>query len=139
MTERLFTHPDEVDRFAFDWGHLSVTCGPAVSGATRFSAGLVHVPPGQGHARHSHPGCEEIIQVLEGLGRQMVEDAEGRPVTREVRAGCTVFVPEGRFHSTLNAGDAPLRLFVVYSPAGPEELLRDLPDFRLELAGEPRP
>jgi len=61
----------------------------------------------------------------------MVEDLDGNPVTEQVRAGCTIFVPESRFHSTLNTGDAPMKLFVVYSPAGPEELLRDLPDFRL--------
>jgi hypothetical protein len=28
-----------------------------------------------------------------------------------------------------------MRLFVVYSPAGPEEALRELPDFRLVPAG----
>ena len=131
MSESFFIYPDEVDRFAFDWGHLTVTCGPSVNGAGKFSAGVVHVPPGQGHSRHNHPGSEEIIYVLEGAGEQMVEDTEGNPVTEQVRAGCTIFVPESRFHSTLNTGDAPMKLFVVYSPAGPEELLRDLPDFRL--------
>ncbi|MDP2121901.1 MAG: cupin domain-containing protein [Hoeflea sp.] len=131
MSESFFIYPDEVDRFAFDWGHLTVTCGPSVNGAGKFSAGVVHVPPGQGHSRHNHPGSEEIIYVLEGAGEQMVEDTEGNPVTEQVRAGCTIFVPESRFHSTLNTGDAPMKLFVVYSPAGPEELLRQLPDFRL--------
>ncbi|MDZ7601964.1 MAG: cupin domain-containing protein [Hoeflea sp.] len=131
MSESFFIYPDEVDRFAFDWGHLTVTCGPTVNRAGKFSAGVVHVPPGQGHSRHNHPGSEEIIYVLEGAGEQMVEDTEGNPVTEQVRAGCTIFVPESRFHSTLNTGDAPMKLFVVYSPAGPEELLRQLPDFRL--------
>ncbi|RUW28693.1 cupin, partial [Mesorhizobium sp. M1A.F.Ca.IN.020.06.1.1] len=31
----------------------------------------------------------------------------------------------------LNTGDQPMQLFVVYSPAGPELALRDLPDFKL--------
>ena len=61
----------------------------------------------------------------------MVEDPEGNPVTQQVSAGCTVFVPESRFHSTLNTGPGPMQLFVVYSPAGPELALRELPDFRL--------
>lgn len=139
MSERNFVHPDEVDAFGFDWGRLALTCGPAINGASRFSAGHVHLPPGQGHARHNHPGAEEIILVLEGEGEQMVEDADGEPVTQVVRAGCTVFVPEGRFHATRNAGTAPMRLFVVYSPAGPEELLRSLPDFRLIPAGDAAP
>ena len=131
MSERFFVYPEAVDRFDFDWGHLTVTCGPKVTGASRFSAGVVHVPPGEGHARHNHPGAEEIIYVLEGEGEQMVEDGGGNPVTEKVRSGCTIFVPESRFPSTLNPGDKPMKLFVVYSPAGPEEALRDLPDFRL--------
>lgn len=131
MSETFFVYPGTVDRFAFDWGHLTVTCGPTVTGAKTLSAGVVHVPPGEGHARHNHPGSEEIIYVLDGEGEQMVEDEAGNPVTGTVRAGCTIFVPESRFHSTLNTGDRPMRLFVVYSPAGPEEMLRELPDFRL--------
>ena len=55
----------------------------------------------------------------------MVEDADGNPVTQDVGPGCTVFVPESRFHSTLNTGTGPMQLFVVYSPAGPELVLRD--------------
>ena len=51
-------------------------------------------------------------------------------------AGCTVFVPESRFHSTLNTGTAPMQLFVVYSPAGPELVLRELPDFRIIPRGQ---
>jgi oxalate decarboxylase/phosphoglucose isomerase-like protein (cupin superfamily) len=57
-------------------------------------------------------------------------------VTQAVTAGCTVFVPESRFHSTLNTGSGPMQLFVVYSPAGPELGLRDLPDFRLIPKGQ---
>lgn len=133
--EKLFVHPKDVDAFGFDWGRLALTCAPEVNGATQFSAGVVDLPPGQGHARHNHPGSEEIIFVISGRGEQMVEDEAGNPVTKEVGPGCTVFVPESRFHSTLNTGDEPMQLFVVYSPAGPEIGLRDLPDFRIVKAG----
>ena len=89
------------------------------------------VKTGEGHARHNHPGAEEIIFVISGTGEQMVEDENGNPITSEVGPGCTIYVPESRFHSTLNTGEAPMQLFVVYSPAGPERALRDLPDFKL--------
>jgi oxalate decarboxylase/phosphoglucose isomerase-like protein (cupin superfamily) len=127
----LYKYPGDVDAYGFDWGQLSVTLGPQVNGAQRFSAAVVTVPPGQGHARHNHPGSEEIIFILEGNGEQMVEDETGTPHTQDVGPGCSVFIPESRFHSTLNTGDADMRIFVVYSPAGPEELLKELPDFRL--------
>ena len=131
-----FVHPKEVDAFGFDWGQLALTVGPEVNGAARFSGGVVDVKPGQGHARHNHPGAEEIIFVISGTGEQMVEDETGNPVTRKVGPGSTVYVPESRHHSTLNTGDGPMQLFVVYAPAGPELALRDLPDFRVIKAGQ---
>lgn len=131
MTENNFVYPRDVSAFGFDWGKLSLTVAPEVNGAKRFSGGVVDLPPGQGHSRHNHPGAEEIIFVISGEGEQMVETPEGVPVVRKVGPGCTVLVPEDRFHSTLNTGDKPMQLFVVYSPAGPELGLRDLPDFRL--------
>ena len=133
MTDRskVFVYPRDVDGFGFDWGRLSLTVGPEVNGATRFSGGVVDLPPGQGHSRHNHPGAEEIIFVISGNGEQMVEDEHGNPHVRQVGPGCTIFVPDSRYHSTLNTGDQPMQLFVVYSPAGPELGLRDLPDFRI--------
>ena len=135
MAENNFVYPADVDAFGFDWGRLSLTVAPEVNGARNFSGGVVDLPSGQGHSRHNHPGAEEIIFVLAGDGEQMVEDENGVPVTQKVRAGCTIFIPESRFHSTLNTGPGPMQLFVVYSPAGPELALRDLPDFRVVKRG----
>ena len=39
--------------------------------------------------------------------------------------------PPVAFHSTVNSGWETLRLLVVYSPAGPERLLRDIPGVRV--------
>ncbi len=129
--ENNFVGLKDVDRFGFDWGSLALTVGPEVNGAKKFSGGVVDLPSGQGHTRHNHPGAEEIIFVISGEGEQMVEEPDGTPVTVKVGPGTTVFVPESRFHSTLNTGAGPMQLFVVYSPAGPELALRELPDFRI--------
>lgn len=131
MSENYFVYPKDVDKFGFDWGQLALTVAPEVNGAKTFSGGVVDLPSGQGHARHNHPGSEEIIFVISGEGEQMVEDEKGNPIVRTVSAGCTVYVPDSRFHSTLNTGKGPMQLFVVYSPAGPELGLRELPDFRI--------
>ena len=62
----------------------------------------------------------------------MVEDARRQAGGRsKVGPAAPIYVPESRFHSTLNTGSGPMQLFVVYSPAGPELALRELPDFRL--------
>ncbi|AXI45655.1 cupin [Sulfitobacter sp. SK012] len=129
--DKYFVYPNDVDNFGFDWGRLALTCGPEVNGAEQFSAGVVFVPPGQGHSRHNHPGAEEIIFIIKGSGEQMVEDEDGTPELRTVGPGCTVFIPESRYHATQNTGTEPMEIFVVYAPAGPEKMLRDAPDFHI--------
>lgn len=129
--DRFFVYPQDVDTFGFDWGQLALTCGPEVNGAARFSAGVVFVPPGQGHSRHNHPGAEEILFIIKGSGMQMIEDENGTAHSRVVGPGCTVFIPESRFHATQNTGPDAMEIFVVYAPNGPEKMLRDAPDFRL--------
>ena len=134
--DTLFVYPNDVDNYGFDWGRLALTVGPQVNASKQFSAGVVFVPPGMGHDRHNHPGSEEIIFIISGTGEQMIEDDNGTPETRQVGPGCTIFIPESRYHSTLNTGTEPMQIFVVYSPFGPEEALRDLPDFRIIPASE---
>ena len=134
--DQYFVYPGDVDNFGFDWGRLALTCGPEVNGAEQFSAGVVFVPPGQGHIRHNHPGAEEIIFIIKGTGAQMVEDENGIPETREVGPGCTVFIPNSRYHSTLNTGSDPMEIFLVYAPTGPEKMLREAPDFHLIAAAD---
>jgi hypothetical protein len=63
------------------------------------------------------------IFAVSGEGEQMVDDA---PAVH-LRPGASIFIPGGVFHSTLNTGWEPLRFVVVYAPAGPERLLREIP------------
>lgn len=114
---------DDVDSVVFDWGTIKFLSEPLVTGAERFSFGMVVLAPGKGHERHNHPGCEEIIFVMSGEGDQMVDD---QPPVR-VRPGASIYIPADVYHSTVNTGWEPLRLLVVYAPAGPERALRDIP------------
>jgi oxalate decarboxylase/phosphoglucose isomerase-like protein (cupin superfamily) len=124
------THEDELDAFGFDWGRITVTTSPQINGSSGLSTAVVVMEPGQGHARHNHPGAEEVIYVLSGTGEQMVEDERGNPIVQTVGPGTTIYVPASRFHYTVNSGDTAMKVFVVYTPAGSELALRDLPDFR---------
>jgi oxalate decarboxylase/phosphoglucose isomerase-like protein (cupin superfamily) len=126
----------EVETMAFDWGSFKVTCSPELNNSNRFSGGVVEMKPGMGHDRHNHPGAEEIIFVLSGEGEQMIEDENGQPIKYTVTPGSTIYVPEGRYHSTVNIGGETMRVFVLYSPAGSENGLRLLPDYKLIPAGE---
>ncbi|HEV8053783.1 MAG TPA: cupin domain-containing protein, partial [Candidatus Limnocylindrales bacterium] len=84
---------------------------------------------------HNHPDADEILYVLAGAGDQMVDD--GEPFA--VRPGQAIWVPEGAFHSTVNTGWEPLVLLAIYAPAGAEQVLKTLPDYREVPAGEAPP
>ena len=63
------------------------------------SQAVVTVAPGETFPRHNHPG-EEVIYVLEGVFEYQFD---GKPPVR-VKAGETLFIPNGAVHSAKNVG-----------------------------------
>jgi len=129
--KKTFVEEDDVETQVFDWGRLWWLSEPRVTAAEKFSAGVVELAPGKGHDRHGHPGCEEILYVLEGVGDQMVE-VGGEPVTRPVGPGVLIHIPPDVIHSTVNTGDGPMRLLAIYAPPGPEAELRAMDGVTIE-------
>lgn len=123
--------PGDVTTMTFDWGSIKWFVTPyAIPGASS-SLGEVIVNPGEGHARHNHPGADEVIYVISGEGKQMVDD--GEPFA--IKEGDSVYIPKGIWHSTDNATWRPLRLIVTYTPGGEEKALEAAPDYRLHDVG----
>jgi CBS domain containing-hemolysin-like protein len=117
------------DRVALALAPIVWFLGRLLEVPTRLLIGLANVLlPGKGHERHNHPDAEEILYVLSGEGRQMLDDGEERWFT--VKAGDTIYVPQAMYHATINTGWQPIRLLAIYNPGGAERALRDLPDFR---------
>jgi oxalate decarboxylase/phosphoglucose isomerase-like protein (cupin superfamily) len=52
----------------------------------------------------------------------------------KVGPGASIYIPADVYHSTVNMGGTPMRLIVVYSPAGPERLLREIPGCKVTAA-----
>lgn len=119
-----YVEPEAVETQVFPWGTIKWLSEPRVTNAQNFSMGVVLLNPGKGHARHNHPGVEEILYVVSGEGEQMINDEPARPI----RAGMCIHIPADVYHSTINTGWEALKLIAVYSPHGPEALLRDLPE-----------
>jgi oxalate decarboxylase/phosphoglucose isomerase-like protein (cupin superfamily) len=123
--------PGDVTTMTFDWGSIKWFVTPyAIQGASS-SLGEVIVNPGKGHARHNHPGADEVIYVISGEGKQMVDD--GEPFA--IKEGDSVYIPKGSWHSTDNTTWRPLRLIVTYTPGGAEKVLEAAPDYRLHDLG----
>src|SRR2546425_11235046 len=118
MAGKRFVKPEDVETQVFDWGTIKWLSEPRVTNAQNFTAGVVLLAPGKGHTRHNHPGVEEILYVVSGTGRQMVEDEEGRPVYRQVSAGDTVHVPADGYHQTVNTGWEAVKKIAGYAAPG---------------------
>jgi oxalate decarboxylase/phosphoglucose isomerase-like protein (cupin superfamily) len=117
--------PSDLPTQTFGWGTIKWLVTPDRTQGAGLTFGEVVLLPGRGHDRHNHPDAEEILYVLSGEGQQMVGDTEPFPV----RAGDTVYVPIGVYHSTRNTGWSPMHLLAIYNPGGPEKQLEQLPDF----------
>jgi oxalate decarboxylase/phosphoglucose isomerase-like protein (cupin superfamily) len=128
----VLTRADDVDTLQFDWGALKMLSDPHSTGAESFSFGTVNIAPGEGHERHNHPDADEVIFVRSGTGTQMLDDEE--PVA--IGPGDCIYVPKGVYHATQNTGWDTLRLVVVYTPAGPEDIFRAMDECTVIPAGE---
>ena len=121
--KRTYVKEANVETQVFDWGRLSWLSEPQVTAAEKFSAGVVVLEPGKGHQRHNHPGCEEILFVLSGRGRQVVE-VGGESREQVIGPGVLVHIPPDCYHSTVNVGSQMMRILAIYAPPGPEAELR---------------
>ena len=123
--------PGDVTTMTFDWGSIKWFVTPYAIQDASSSLGEVIVNPGKGHARHNHPGADEVIYAISGEGKQMVDD--GEPFA--IKEGDSVYIPKGAWHSTVNTTWRPLRLIVTYTPGGEEKALQAAPDYRLHDLG----
>ncbi len=124
--------PAALPTMTFDWGVIKPLV--ATDNTEQPAVSLMHVVllPGRGHERHNHPDADEILYVLAGTGEQMVDDEQTFPVG----PGQAIFIPKGAFHSTLNTGYEPMVILAIYAPAGAEQVLKELPDYREVPPGE---
>jgi quercetin dioxygenase-like cupin family protein len=73
---------------------------------------VIRVAPGQRvRPAHSHPNGEEVIYILSGHGRVLV-DGEVEPVT----SGCAVLFPKGKIHMLQNLSDVEMKVACFFAP-----------------------
>jgi quercetin dioxygenase-like cupin family protein len=74
---------------------------------------VIKVAPGQTvRPAHSHPNGEEIIYIVSGSGKVMIE-GEVQPVT----AGSAVLFPQGKIHMLRNSGTEEMKVACFFAPA----------------------
>jgi len=73
------------------------------------------VPPGNGPPLHVHRNDDEVLYVLEGSFRFLIDDQ-----LSETPQDSTIYIPRGVPHCFQNSGDVPGRLLLVFAPSGME-------------------
>jgi oxalate decarboxylase/phosphoglucose isomerase-like protein (cupin superfamily) len=108
----LVTHGDQLPMETFDWGTLQWICNGSLLPGTSQTVGICHLHPGKSNPLHYHPNCEEILHVISGHGKHLLDD-QWVPV----KPGTTVRIPIGMKHQLVNEGTLPIATFIVFSSA----------------------
>jgi quercetin dioxygenase-like cupin family protein len=105
-------HEDDVEALGLPGRQLCWVVAPNALQAEHCSACVIRVAPGDKvRPAHSHPNGEEVIYIVCGSGRVMVE-GEVQPV----RAGTTVLFPRGAVHMLHNTGHDEMKVVCFFSP-----------------------
>jgi uncharacterized cupin superfamily protein len=73
---------------------------------------VIEVEPGQTvRPAHSHPNGEEVIYIVEGSGRVMIDC-----VVEPVQTGCAVLFPQGSVHMLQNSGKTRMKVACFFAP-----------------------
>ena len=78
------------------------------------------IPPNAAIAVHLHQREDETIFIRTGSGIATLGEREVR-----VRAGATIFVPQGTWHGLRNDGSEILGMSAIFSPPGFEQSFKD--------------
>lgn len=106
-------HESEIEELDLPGRRLRWLVNEELLGSKYASVCSIRVAPG-GIVRpaHSHPNGEEVIHIISGSGRVMVE-GEISPV----RAGSTVLFRQGAVHMLRNDGAEEMKVVCFFAPA----------------------
>jgi mannose-6-phosphate isomerase-like protein (cupin superfamily) len=81
--------------------------------AKNLSVCVIRVLPGETvRPAHSHPNSEELIYIIDGSGKVMIEGEVG-----EVRAGSAILFEQGKIHMLKNTGNIEMKVICFFAPA----------------------
>ncbi len=81
--------------------------------ANHLSSCVIRVLPGEAvRPAHSHPNSEELIYIITGTGKVMIDGEVGH-----VRAGSAILFEQGKVHMLKNTGDIEMKVICFFAPA----------------------
>jgi quercetin dioxygenase-like cupin family protein/type 1 glutamine amidotransferase len=97
---------------AMPWGELRWYTSAAMGNSRTMTTGVAILNPGQANPRHFHPNCDEILHVVSGRIRHIMNE-----VTVEMGPGDTVSIPQGVLHNAVNIGPDKAVMTISFSSA----------------------
>jgi quercetin dioxygenase-like cupin family protein len=106
-------HEDDADALNLPGRALSWLVAPGALAAEQCSACVIRIAAGDKvRPAHSHPNGEEVIYIVHGSGRVLV-DGE----VQDVKAGSTVLFRRGKVHMLHNTGADEMKVVCFFAPA----------------------
>src|SRR5215831_15027895 len=105
-------HEDDVEGLDLPGRNLRWLVTPDSLNAKNMSVCMIRVPPGETvRPAHSHPNGEEVIHIIQGSGRVMIDG-----VVESVKQGCAVLFPQGAVHMLQNSGKEEMKVACFFAP-----------------------
>jgi quercetin dioxygenase-like cupin family protein len=105
-------HENDVEELNLPGRHLRWLVNRELLNATHLSVCVVRIAPGQTvRPAHSHPNGEEVVYIIRGCGRVMVDGA-----VDAVAEGTTILFPQGSVHMLQNNGSEEMKAICFYAP-----------------------
>src|SRR5882757_2103029 len=106
-------HESEAESLDLPGRNLRWLVNADLLGAKHLSMCIIRVEPGETvRPAHSHPNGAEVIYIISGSGRVLV-NGEVSPVRR----GSVVLFPQGHVHMLHNTGAEEMKVICFFSPA----------------------
>lgn len=101
----------------FDWGQIQWQYEPEKNNSrSNMNIGIITIYPGKRQNMHIHYGDEQVLYVLSGEGKQIVDDE----ITL-IHPGSIFHIEAGSTHETINTGEKPLKELLISSPVNYEQ------------------
>jgi len=105
-------HEEVIEEVDLPGRQLRWVVTPANSGAKYCSMAVIRVAPGEKvRPAHSHPAGEEVIYILSGHGRVLVNGEVSL-----VRTGTAILFPQGEIHMLQNLSDVEMKVACFFAP-----------------------
>jgi quercetin dioxygenase-like cupin family protein len=106
-------HESDVEELDLPGRHLRWLVTPELLDSKHLSVCVIRVASGETvRPAHSHPNGEEVIYIIKGSGRVLV-NGEVSPV----REGSVVLFPQGQIHMLQNTGPDEMKVICFFAPA----------------------